>query len=51
MSTFSYIAIPFFIVGFVMLLLAARQKQLAFLITGGVFMAASVVNAVIGLSL
>jgi len=51
MSTFSYIAIPFFLVALVMLILAIRQRKLPFLIVGGVFMASSVVNAVNGLSL
>lgn len=51
MNTFSIIAIPFFAVAVVMLVLAATRKERAFLITGGVFMISSVVNAVIGLSL
>ena len=50
MNTFSIIAIPFFAVAIVMLVLAATRKERAFLIVGGVFMASSVVNAVIGLS-
>ncbi|CAI9404330.1 Uncharacterised protein [Lelliottia amnigena] len=51
MNTFSIIAIPFFVVAIVMLALAATRKERVFLITGGVFMISSVVNAVIGLSL
>jgi len=50
MTTFSIIAIPFFVVAIVMLILAATQKKLVFLIVGGVFMASSVVNAVLGLT-
>ncbi|WP_449553836.1 hypothetical protein [Lelliottia amnigena] len=50
MNTFSIIAIPFFAVAIVMLVLAATRKERAFLIVGGVFMASSVINAVIGLS-
>jgi len=50
MNTFSIIAIPFFVVAIVMLTLAATRKERTFLIVGGVFMASSVINAVIGLS-
>lgn len=50
MNTFSIIAIPFFAVAIVMLVLAATRRERAFLIVGGVFMASSVINAVIGLS-
>ncbi len=49
MSTFSIIAIPFFVIAIVMLVLAATQKKSVYLILGSVFMASSVVNAVIGL--
>lgn len=50
MNTFSIIAIPFFAVAIVMLVLAATRKERTFLIVGGVFMASSFINAVIGLS-
>lgn len=51
MSTFNIIAIPFFLLGMIMLALAATQKQQTYLLLGGVFMASSLVNAVIGLSM
>lgn len=51
MNTFSIIAIPFFVVAIVMLTLAGTSKNRAFLIVGGVFMASSMENAAIGLSL
>ncbi|MCI1899749.1 MAG: hypothetical protein LKI85_15435 [Enterobacter sp.] len=51
MNTFSIVAIPFFVIGVVMLALAATRKELTFLITGGVFMTSSVVNAILGLTL
>ena len=51
MNTFSIIAIPFFVVAIVMLTLAGTRKNLAFVIVGGVFLASSMVNAAIGLSL
>lgn len=51
MSTFNIIAIPFFATAMVFLILGAAQQNRAFFIVGGVFMASSVVNAVIGLSL
>lgn len=50
MSTFTVIAIPFIVTGVIMLVLAATMKQRAFLIMGGMFIASSVVNAVIGMS-
>jgi len=51
MSTFTIIAIPFFITALIMLALAVMQKQQTFLLVGGIFMASSLVNAVIGLSI
>ena len=50
MSTFTIIAIPFMVTGVTMLALAATMKQRTFLIVGGVFIASSVANAVIGMS-
>ncbi|WP_176110315.1 hypothetical protein [Izhakiella australiensis] len=51
MSTFSIIAIPFMCASLTMLVLAATLKNKTFLILGSVFMASSVVNAVLGMSL
>lgn len=51
MTVFSFIAIPFFILALIMLAFAIGRKKPVFLILGGVFMASSVVNAVIGMSL
>jgi len=51
MSTFTIIAIPFFVTALVMLTLAITLKQQTFLLVGGIFMVSSLVNAVIGLSL
>lgn len=51
MNTFSIIAIPFFTLAVVMLTLGATLKNRAFFIVGGVFMASTVVNAVLGLAL
>jgi hypothetical protein len=51
MNTFSIIAIPFFAVSVVLLTLGATRKNRTCFIVGGVFMASTVVNAVIGLSL
>lgn len=50
MTTFTIIAIPFFILALVMLVLASKLKKSTYLILGGVFMASSVVNAVLGLT-
>lgn len=50
MSTFAIIAIPFFIVSVVFLLLAFRQRQKVWFILSGVFMASSLINAVIGMA-
>ncbi|MDV7021078.1 hypothetical protein R4P48_00075 [Atlantibacter subterranea] len=51
MNTFSIIAIPFFVTAVVMLTLGATRKNRACFIVGGVFMASTVVNAVIGMAL
>lgn len=51
MNTFSIIAIPFFAVAVVMLTLGFTRKNRTFFIVGGVFMASTVINTVIGLSL
>lgn len=51
MNTFSIIAIPFFATAVVLLTLGATRKNRAFFIVGGVMMASTVVNAVIGLAL
>ncbi|UTJ49325.1 hypothetical protein NLZ15_10070 [Atlantibacter subterranea] len=51
MNTFSIIAIPFFVTAVVMLTLGAARKNRACFIVGGVFMASTVVNAVIGMAL
>jgi hypothetical protein len=51
MNTFSIIAIPFFTLAVVMLTLGATRRNRAFFNVGGVFMASTVVNAVIGLAL
>ena len=51
MNTFAIIAIPFFVTAVALLALAATKKHQAYLITGGVFMVSSVVNAVLGMTL
>lgn len=51
MNTFSIIAIPFFALSVVLLTLGATRKNQASFIVGGVFMASSIVNAIIGMSL
>ncbi|WP_333893209.1 hypothetical protein [Atlantibacter subterraneus] len=51
MNTFSIIAIPFFVTAVVMLTQGLTRKNRAFFIVGGVFMASTVVNAVIGMAL
>ena len=51
MNTFSIIAIPFFAAAIVLLALAASRKNRTCYIVGGVLMASSVVNAVIGMAL
>lgn len=51
MNTFSILAIPFFTLSIVLLVLAATRKNRTCLIIGGVFMASSVVNAVTGMAL
>lgn len=51
MNTFSILAIPFFALSVVLLTLSATRKNQASFIVGGVFMASSMVNAVIGMSL
>ncbi|MBP2171026.1 hypothetical protein J2125_004218 [Erwinia toletana] len=50
MSTFTLIAIPFFINAVVMFIVAASSKHKAFLYAGSCFMTAAVINAAIGLS-
>ncbi|WP_176691656.1 hypothetical protein [Superficieibacter electus] len=50
MSTFAIIAIPFFVVALVFLSLAFQQRKPVWFILGGVFMASSLVNAVIGMA-
>ncbi len=50
MTTFSIIAIPFFIAAVVMLILAATQKKLVYLTLGVSFMVLSVANAVLGIA-
>ncbi len=51
MSTFSIIAIPFFVMSVVMFALAFSQKHRAFLYSGIAFTTAAVVNTALGLSL
>ncbi|EHS97285.1 hypothetical protein HMPREF9687_01404 [Klebsiella oxytoca 10-5243] len=51
MNTFSIIAIPFFAAAIVLLALAASRKNRTCYIVGGVLMASSVVNALIGMAL
>lgn len=51
MNTFSIIAIPFFALAVVLLTLGTTRKNRACFIVGGVLMASSVVNAVLGLAL
>lgn len=51
MNTFSIIAIPFFAAAIVLLALAVSRKNRTYYIVGGVLMASSVVNAVIGMAL
>lgn len=51
MSTFSILAIPSFALSVVLLTLGPTRKSQASLIVGGVFMASSVVNVVIEMSL
>lgn len=51
MNTFSILAKPFLALSVVLLALGATRKNHASFIVGGVIMASSVVNSVIGLSL
>ena len=51
MNTFSIIAIPFFTIAVVLLTLGATRQNRACFIVGGVFMASTVVNVVIGMAL
>lgn len=51
MNAFSIIAIPFFTAAVVLLALGITRKNRTCVIVGGVFMASTVVNAVIGLAL
>lgn len=51
MNTFSIIAIPFFAAAMVLITLGASWRNSACFIVGGVLMASSVVNAVIGMTL
>lgn len=51
MNTFGIIAIPFFALAVVLLTLGATRKHQASVIVGGVLMASSIVNAVLGLAL
>lgn len=51
MNTFGIIAIPFFAFAVVLLTLGATRKPQAYFIVGGVFMASSIVNTVLGLTL
>ncbi|WP_312946697.1 hypothetical protein [Superficieibacter sp.] len=50
MSTFAIIAIPFLVVSVVFLTLAATLRKPVWFILGGVFLASSMVNAVIAMA-